>query len=63
MPGLPALFDSQQKRAIGEYRQFRHVVHHGYAMQLDWERMAEGVQNVGGTYDRFKSRLRELFGV
>ncbi|MBU4271104.1 MAG: hypothetical protein KKE86_06380 [Planctomycetes bacterium] len=61
--GLPVVFDTEQKRSLAKYRQFRHVIRHGYAMQLDWERMAKGVQNIGTAYAAFKARLRELFGV
>jgi hypothetical protein len=61
--GLPVVFDTEQKKSLAKYRQFRHVVRHGYAMQLDWERMAEGVGGVQAAYAGFKARLRELFGV
>ena len=61
--GLPVMFDAEQKAAIAKYRQFRHVIRHGYAMQLDWDRMAEGVAKVGVAYAGFKARLRELFSV
>ena len=58
--GLPVIFDAELKKAIAKYRQFRHVVRHGYAMQLDWERMAEGVRGVDAAYAAFKSKLRVL---
>lgn len=61
--GLPQIFDTEQKKSLAKYRQFRHVIHHGYAMQLDWERMVEGVSGVQTAYAGFKARLHELFGV
>ena len=61
--GLPGLFDAEQKKSLAKYRQFRHVIRHGYAMQLDWERMAEGVAKASVAYASFKARLHTLFGV
>lgn len=61
--GLPIIFDSEQKRSFARYRSFRHVIRHGYAMQLDWERMAEGVKEVNGAYTPFRASLHALYGV
>jgi hypothetical protein len=61
--GLPIIFDHQQKKVFAAYRSFRHVMHHGYAMQLDWERMAEGVKQVNAAYTPFRAKLQALFGV
>ena len=61
--GLPVIFDAEQKKSLAKYRQFRHVVRHGYAMQLDWERMAEGVAKAAVAYAGFKAKLHALFGV
>jgi len=33
------------------------VVHHGNGFQLDWERMAEGIEHVNGIYQRLKKRV------
>jgi hypothetical protein len=60
--GLPAIFDAEQKKSLAKFRQFRHVVRHGYAMQLDWDRMAEGVAEAGAAYAGFKAKLHALFG-
>jgi len=43
---LPELFDQDLALAFSYFRKFRHVVHHGYALQLDWSRMQEGVNQV-----------------
>ncbi len=61
--GLPVIFDDEQRKSFAQYRNFRHVVRHGYSMQLDWERMKEGVKEVNGTYAAFRVKLHALFGV
>ena len=61
--GLPIIFDAKQKRSFAEYRGFRHVMHHGYSLQLDWERMVEGVKKVNAAYAPFRARLHALYGV
>ena len=48
-PDLPILLDKAMSKALAPYRRFRHVAFHGYGVQLEWGRMAEGVamiQNV-----------------
>ncbi|MBU2055161.1 MAG: hypothetical protein KKC25_09320 [Proteobacteria bacterium] len=56
-PSLPVLFDESLSSDLAPYRKFRHVVHHGYGFQLDWERMAEGIERVNGIYQRLKKRI------
>jgi hypothetical protein len=41
---LPLLFDKALSEDLAPYRKFRHVVHHGYGFQLDWDRMKEGIE-------------------
>lgn len=53
-PPLPALIDPSLAAALAPYRKFRHVVHHGYGFQLDWERMADGIDQVNDVYRRLK---------
>ena len=36
---LPLLFDKALSEDLAPFRKFRHVVHHGYGFQLDWDRM------------------------
>ena len=57
------VFDDEQKKSLAAFRRFRHVIHHGYILQLDWERMAEGVGDIGTAYTGFKAKLHVLFGV
>lgn len=42
---LPVLFNESLALALAPYRKFRHIVHHGYGFQLDWDRMTEGIEN------------------
>jgi len=52
---LPLLFDSDLAPAMASFRKFRHVVHHGYGFQLDWERLREGIFNIEDVFRRFKA--------
>ena len=54
-PDLPQLFDENLASALAPYRRFRHVMFHSYGFQLDWSRMAEGIEKVEGVFDRIKS--------
>jgi len=54
---LPILFDESLASAMAPFRKFRHVVYHGYGIQLDWERMKEGLVNIYDVYSRFKTKL------
>lgn len=58
-PPLPALFDQSLAADLAPYRKFRHVVHHGYGFQLDWERMAGGISQVNDVYRRLKRRIED----
>jgi hypothetical protein len=61
--GLPIIFDDEQKRSFAQYRGFRHVMHHGYSLQLDWERMVVGINTVNAAYTPFRAKLHALFDV
>ena len=56
---LPLLFDDSLAIAMAPYRKFRHIVHHSYGFQMDWERMGEGMARIGDIFDRFRMRLDE----
>ncbi len=58
-PSLPLLFDEQLRSELSYFRKFRHVVRHGYAFQLEWNRMRQGVENVEVVFSRFKQLLDE----
>lgn len=54
---LPCLFDDTLASDLEPFRRFRHIVHHSYSFQLDWNRMKEGVASVAEVFLRLKSRL------
>jgi hypothetical protein len=56
-PPLPLLFDDDLASALGPFRRFRHVVHHGYGFQIDWDRMQEGIFQIEDIFLRVKSIL------
>jgi len=56
-PPLPPLFDENLERQLGPFRRFRHVVHHGYGFQIDWDRMLEGLDQVSVVMTAFRSRV------
>ena len=58
-PELPVLFDPDQAAVMGAYRRFRHVVHHGYGFQLDWDRMAEGIGQLHLVCEQFEIEVKE----
>lgn len=54
---LPALFDKSLKTDLIGFRKFRHVVHHGYGFQLDWDRLIAGIEKVEDIFLRFRTRV------
>ena len=54
---LPQLFDEALAADMAPFRKFRHVVHHGYGFQLEWERMKEGLQVVENVHERLVRAL------
>lgn len=54
---LPGLFDEDLALALGPYRRFRHVVHHGYGFELEWERMQAGMRQVQAVFERYRERV------
>ncbi|MBI4648406.1 MAG: hypothetical protein HY738_17940 [Bacteroidia bacterium] len=59
---LPVLFDESLEPVIAPYRKFRHVVYHGYGVQLEWNRMKEGIENLEDAFRRFKNKLLNYLG-
>jgi hypothetical protein len=57
---LPQLFVEDLATALAPYRRFRHVAFHSYGFQLDWSRMAEGVENVEKIFEQIKSSLSDF---
>ena len=56
---LPQLFEEDLAAALAPYRRFRHVAFHSYGFQLDWSRMADGVENVEKIFEQIKSSLSD----
>jgi hypothetical protein len=54
---LPVLLDDLLASDLAPFRKFRHVVHHGYGFQLEWNHMAEGIASVEDVFLRFRSKL------
>lgn len=55
---LPALLTDKLADELRPYRQFRHVVHHGYGFELDWNRMEEGIQRAPEVYGSFRRQVQ-----
>lgn len=53
-PPLPVLFDDELSARISPFRRFRHVVHHGYGFQIEWDRMREGVIHAADVMAKFR---------
>ena len=54
---LPPLLDSELAASLAPYRRFRHVVFHGYGVQLDRKRMEQGVAGAADVFEKFKDNL------
>lgn len=59
LPPLPILFDEALARQLGPFRRFRHVVHHGYGFQIEWDRMREGLDQVAAVLAVFRDHVAE----
>jgi len=46
---------------LAPYRKFRHVFHHGYGFQLDWDRLTEGIEKSQSVFHRFKTSIEDYF--
>lgn len=47
---LPMLFDKKLASVLSPFRKFRHVVHHGYGFQIEWDAMSEGLQSLESVF-------------
>lgn len=56
-PPLPVLFNEKFKNRIAPFRKFRHVVHHGYGFQLEWERMSPGIEIIEQIFTEFSNSI------
>ena len=54
---LPVLFKGELIPKMDAYRRFRHVIHHGYERDLDYDRMRPGIQGARQTFERFRDEV------
>jgi len=47
---LPLLFDNNLAFKLPPFRKFRHVVHHGYGFQIEWEMISDGLDNLEAVF-------------
>jgi hypothetical protein len=55
--GLPALLDEQLRMELNRFRGFRHVARTSYGTELDWAKVAAGIDRVAPTYARFREAI------
>jgi len=48
---------------LAPYRKFRHVVHHGYGFQLDWDRMRGGIEKSQAVFAHFKMSIEDFITI
>ncbi len=59
----PALLDHEFSEQIRPFREFRHVVVHGYGLTLDWEEMLPGVRSAQSVFEAFGRRVRRYLAL
>lgn len=57
---LPLIFSKELQRKLIPFRRFRHIVRHGYAFQLEWEKMKPGIDEINETFTEIKKVLKNL---
>jgi hypothetical protein len=58
--GLPLLLPSEIVAPMTILRRFRHVIMHGYAMNLDWERMRVNIELIPRVFPVFQSATETM---
>lgn len=56
---LPVLFEGDLIRKMDAYRRFRHVMHHGYERDLDYEKMRPGIEGAAGALEAFREEVEK----
>jgi hypothetical protein len=54
---LPALFEPGLANDLDVYRRFRHVGRGAYSMELDWAKLAVGLDQVADVFGRFRAAV------
>lgn len=57
---LPVLLPDDLAEAMKPFRGFRHVVRHGYALDLEWERMRMGLHEARPVFEHFRSQVEQF---
>lgn len=60
MDPLPVLLPDDLAEAMKPFRGFRHVVRHGYALDLEWERMQVGMQEARPVFEHFRREVEQF---
>jgi hypothetical protein len=54
---FPVFFEDRWVERTDSFRRFRHVTHHGYAHDLQWERMRAGLREARPVFDHFRDQV------
>jgi hypothetical protein len=57
---VPAFFEGRWVERTDSFRRFRHVAHHGYALELEWERMRMGLHEARPVFVHFRSQVEQF---
>ena len=57
---LPVFFQDRWIERTDSFRRFRHVSHHGYALDLEWNRLREGLREARSVFDHFRDRVEQF---
>jgi len=60
---LPFLFDESIKDTFTGIRRYRHYAMHGYAFQIDWDRIKNSILNIESVYQHFKNNLENFLNI
>lgn len=58
-PGLPVLLPEPLAVDLDVYRRFRHIARTSYGVDLDWTRVAVGIDRIGSVFDRFRAAVTD----
>ncbi len=56
---FPLLFSKELELKLIPFRKFRHVFHHGYGFQVDWDRIKPGVDEIESIFFQFKNTIEK----
>jgi hypothetical protein len=59
---LPVFFEDRWIERTDSFRRFRHVAHHGYAHNLEWDRMRDGLKEARPVFDHFREQVEAFLG-